>query len=42
MFAPAMAGHMADYLKSEGGRLTVHNRTKAKAEQLLERNNVDW
>lgn len=33
---------MADHLKSEGRRLTVHNRTKAKAEKLLELDNVDW
>ena len=39
---PAMAGHMADHLKSGGRGLTVHNRTKAKAEKLLERTNVEW
>ena len=37
-----MAGHIAEYLASEGRRLTVHNRTKEKAKQLLERDNVDW
>ena len=37
-----MAGHLADYLAGEGRRLIVHNRTKAKAEELLKRPNVDW
>ena len=37
-----MAGHLADYLDGEGRRLTVHNRTKEKAQKLLERSNVDW
>ena len=33
---------MADYLDGEGRCLTVHNRTKARAEKLLERANVIW